>query len=47
MRLLFETKEKFNKIINDLKQFHIKTNPSSRKSYYGTHPELLQELKNC
>ncbi|CAF5063226.1 unnamed protein product, partial [Rotaria sp. Silwood1] len=43
--LLFEKKEKSAKIINDLKEFRIKTDPPGRKPYYKTHPELVPELK--
>jgi hypothetical protein len=43
--LLFETKEKSAKTINGLKEFRIKINPTGRKPYHLTHPELVPELK--
>ncbi|CAF2854670.1 unnamed protein product [Rotaria sp. Silwood2] len=44
--LLFETKEKSAKIINDLKDFCIQTTPPGRKPYHIKYPELVRELKN-
>ena len=43
--LLFQTKEKSIKTINDLREFCIPNNPFGRKPYYKTHPELVPELK--